>query len=85
MKPITAASKLDIHLPSAPEEFQRSSLTRSDVEALRANPPEWLVELRRNGPTGSCASGRSTARSSPRRPARKTPPGAAEESRSPRA
>ena len=50
MKPITAASKLDIHLPSAPEEFQRSSLTRSDVEALRANPPEWLVELRRNGP-----------------------------------
>ena len=46
MKPITAASKLDIHLPSAPEEFQRSSLTRSDVEALRANPPDWLVRER---------------------------------------
>lgn len=50
LKPLTAAQKLGIHLPAAPEEFRRSALTREDVEALRAEPPEWLVELRRNGP-----------------------------------
>ncbi len=50
MKPLTAAQKLGIHLPAAPEEFQRSSLTRDEVEDLRANPPEWLAELRRTGP-----------------------------------
>ena len=50
LKPLTAASKLGIYLPATPEEFQRASLTRDDVEALRADPPEWLVELRRNGP-----------------------------------
>ncbi len=50
MKPITAAAKLGIHLPSAPEEFQRSPLTRAELDALRADPPAWLVELRRNGP-----------------------------------
>lgn len=50
MKPITAANKLGIHLPAAPEEFQRSPITRAALDALRADPPEWLVELRRNGP-----------------------------------
>ncbi len=50
MKPITAASKLGVHLPATPEEFQRSSHTREEIEALRADPPQWLVELRRNGP-----------------------------------
>ena len=50
MKPITAASKLGIYLPATPTEFQNASLTRDEVEALRADPPEWLVELRRNGP-----------------------------------
>lgn len=50
MKPITAASKLGIYLPAAPEEFQRSSLTRAEVDALRADPPGWLTELRRTGP-----------------------------------
>ena len=50
MKPLTAAGKLGIYLPATPEEFQRRALTRDDVEELRRNPPEWLVELRRTGP-----------------------------------
>ncbi len=50
MKPVTAAAKLSIYLPAAPEEFRNATLTRDEVEALRDNPPEWLVELRRNGP-----------------------------------
>ncbi|SDD23088.1 hypothetical protein SAMN04489747_0503 [Auraticoccus monumenti] len=50
MKPITAAAKLGIYLPATPEEFQRSTPTRDEVDALRTDPPEWLVELRRNGP-----------------------------------
>lgn len=50
MKPSTAASKLGIYLPAAPAEFQSSPITREEVDALRADPPAWLVELRRNGP-----------------------------------
>ena len=50
MKPLTAANKLGIYLPAAPEEFQRSSLTRAELDALRDDPPAWLVELRRTGP-----------------------------------
>lgn len=50
MKPATAASKLGIYLPAAPEEFQRSPISRAELDALRADPPAWLVELRRNGP-----------------------------------
>ncbi|WP_375431346.1 DUF5997 family protein [uncultured Friedmanniella sp.] len=50
LKPITAASKLGVHLPATPEEFQHAALTRDELEALRADPPAWLVELRRNGP-----------------------------------
>jgi len=50
MKPVTAAAKLGIYLPAAPEEFQSTPITRDEVDALRDNPPAWLVELRRNGP-----------------------------------
>ncbi len=50
MKPTTAAAKLGIYLPAAPEEFQRSTFSRADLDALRADPPAWLVELRHNGP-----------------------------------
>jgi len=50
LKPATAAKKLGIYLPAAPEEFQSSSLTRDDLEELRAHPPQWLLDLRRNGP-----------------------------------
>lgn len=50
MKPITAAAKLGIFLPAAPEEFRNSPVTRDEVDELRANPPAWLQELLRNGP-----------------------------------
>ena len=50
MKPVTAASKLGIYLPAAPEEFRTSPITRDELDALRADPPAWLTELLRNGP-----------------------------------
>lgn len=50
MKPQTAASKLGILLAAAPEDFRTSPITRVQLDALRADPPAWLTELRRNGP-----------------------------------
>ena len=50
MKPATAASKLGILLGAAPEEFQTTPITRAELDALREDPPQWLVDLRRNGP-----------------------------------
>ena len=50
MKPATAAKKLGIHLPSTPESFQANAVTRAEFLALQSSPPEWLVELRLNGP-----------------------------------
>ncbi|WP_420832080.1 DUF5997 family protein [Nocardia huaxiensis] len=50
MKPLTAATKLGIYLPAAPEEFRNSPVTRAQLDELRTNPPEWLTELRRTGP-----------------------------------
>ena len=50
LKPITAAAKLGIYLPAAPEEFRTSTHTREELDELRENPPAWLVELRRTGP-----------------------------------
>ncbi len=50
MKPLTAAGKLGIYLEAAPEQFQRSPITRAQLDALREDPPAWLIELRRNGP-----------------------------------
>lgn len=50
MKPVTAAAKLGIYLPAAPEEFRTSPITRAELDALRADPPQWLTDLRRNGP-----------------------------------
>lgn len=50
MKPATAAKKLGIYLPAAPQEFQDSDVTRAEFNQLQQNPPEWLAELRRNGP-----------------------------------
>ncbi|MFI2279861.1 DUF5997 family protein [Nocardia beijingensis] len=50
MKPLTAANKLGIYLPAAPEEFRNAPISRTQLEALRNDPPEWLVELRRTGP-----------------------------------
>lgn len=50
MKPLTAANKLGIYLPAAPEEFQSTPVSRADLDALRADPPQWLLELQNNGP-----------------------------------
>lgn len=50
MKPSTAAQKLGILLTAAPQDFQETPITRAELDALRADPPEWLVDLRRNGP-----------------------------------
>ena len=50
MKPATAAKKLDIYLPATPAEFRDGPITRSELAALEADPPEWLRTLRANGP-----------------------------------
>ncbi|MFE6862863.1 DUF5997 family protein [Nocardia sp. NPDC057668] len=50
MKPLTAADKLGIYLPAAPEEFRNSPITRGELEELRVNPPQWLTDLRAAGP-----------------------------------
>ena len=50
MKPETAAKKLGVLLSETPEEFRSGPVTRSQLNALQEDPPEWLAELRRNGP-----------------------------------
>ncbi|AWW40960.1 MULTISPECIES: DUF5997 family protein [Streptomyces] len=50
MKPATAAKKLGVYLPATPAEFQQGVVSRTELTALLADPPEWLSELRRNGP-----------------------------------
>lgn len=50
MKPLTAAKKLGIHLPSTPAEFQDTPLSHEAFVELQRNPPEWLEQLRREGP-----------------------------------
>ncbi|MFE6551636.1 DUF5997 family protein [Streptomyces sp. NPDC057746] len=50
MKPATAAKKLGVYLPATPAEFQEGVVTRQELNALQADPPAWLEELRRNGP-----------------------------------
>lgn len=50
MKPATAAKKLGVYLEATPPAFQEGVVSRSELNALQADPPEWLVELRRNGP-----------------------------------
>ncbi len=50
MKPETAAKKLGILLEAAPEEFRDGVVTRDELNALLADPPEWLQVLRREGP-----------------------------------
>ncbi|GAB3126293.1 DUF5997 family protein [Tsukamurella serpentis] len=50
MKPATAAKKLDVYLPATPAQFQETSITREELAALQADPPQWLQDLRKNGP-----------------------------------
>ncbi|MFE0688445.1 DUF5997 family protein [Streptomyces xiamenensis] len=50
MKPATAAKKLGVYLPATPAEFQEGVVTRSELNALQADPPQWLQTLRAEGP-----------------------------------
>ena len=50
MKPATAAKKLDVYLPATPAEFRENPITRDELAALQADPPEWLRDLRKHGP-----------------------------------
>ncbi|MFF8421714.1 DUF5997 family protein [Streptomyces sp. NPDC015680] len=50
MKPATAAKKLGVYLEATPAEFQEGVVSRIELNALQTDPPEWLQELRRNGP-----------------------------------
>lgn len=50
MRPQTAAKKLGIYLPAAPQEFQDGAITHAELRDLHTNPPEWLAQLRRTGP-----------------------------------
>ena len=50
MKPVTAAKKLGIYLPATPQEFQDGAVTHAELRELQDNPPQWLQELRLNGP-----------------------------------
>ncbi len=50
MKPATAAKKLGVYLEATPEEFRDGVVTRDELNALQADPPQWLRDLRRDGP-----------------------------------
>lgn len=50
MKAATAAKKLGIYLPAAPAEFRDREISRTELDELSANPPEWLAALRAEGP-----------------------------------
>jgi Family of unknown function (DUF5997) len=50
MKPATAAKKLGVYLQATPAEFQEGVVSRAELNALQADPPQWLADLRRDGP-----------------------------------
>ena len=50
MKPATAAKKLGVYLQATPAEFQEGVVSRSELNALQTDPPQWLLDLRRDGP-----------------------------------
>jgi hypothetical protein len=50
MKPATAAKKLGVYLEATPAEFQEGVVTRTELNALQTDPPQWLQDLRTNGP-----------------------------------
>ncbi|MFF6776761.1 DUF5997 family protein [Streptomyces sp. NPDC012637] len=50
MKPATAAKKLGVYLDATPADFREGSVSRAELNALQTDPPEWLRELRANGP-----------------------------------
>ncbi|WP_043729564.1 DUF5997 family protein [Streptomyces zinciresistens] len=50
MKPATAAKKLGVYLEATPAAFQEGAVTRAELTALQTDPPQWLSDLRRDGP-----------------------------------
>ena len=50
LKAETAAKKLEVLLAATPESFRDHDISREELAALQADPPEWLVRLRREGP-----------------------------------
>jgi hypothetical protein len=50
MKPATAAKKLGLYLQATPAEFQEGVVSRTELNGLQADPPQWLLDLRRDGP-----------------------------------
>lgn len=50
LSPATAAKKLELYLPATPEEFRSTPISRTALATLQADPPAWLVTLRREGP-----------------------------------
>jgi uncharacterized protein DUF5997 len=50
MKPATAAKKLGVYLEATPAQFQEGVVSRDELDALQSDPPEWLRDLRRDGP-----------------------------------
>ncbi|MBB6418088.1 DUF5997 family protein [Streptomyces sp. AK010] len=50
MKPATAAKKLGVYLEATPAEFREGAVSRAELNKLQANPPQWLQDLRLNGP-----------------------------------
>ncbi|GAA2341055.1 DUF5997 family protein [Streptomyces kunmingensis] len=50
MKPATAAKKLGVYLEATPAEFREGVVSRSELSALQAEPPQWLLDLRASGP-----------------------------------
>ncbi|MEV6105092.1 DUF5997 family protein [Streptomyces sp. NPDC051940] len=50
MKPATAAKKLGVYLDATPEEFRTGVVSRAELNALQTDPPQWLRDLRADGP-----------------------------------
>ncbi|MER0449731.1 DUF5997 family protein [Streptomyces sp. Edi4] len=50
MKPATAAKKLGVYLEATPAEFQEGVVSRTELNALQSDPPQWLQDLRSTGP-----------------------------------
>lgn len=50
MKPATAAKKLGVYLEATPAAFREGVVSRAELNELQANPPQWLQDLRLNGP-----------------------------------
>jgi hypothetical protein len=39
-----------VYLEATPAEFREGVVSRAELNELQANPPQWLQELRSNGP-----------------------------------